>query len=102
MILFSRFVEIVNIYSKWYRIRTILVVDFIINFLFSVKFSQEEDDAIRGGASGFLPDISQVLSRVPREMLLVLKTNDHLRGLEVGKLLLVFNLYCSFIKLAAE
>ena len=53
--------------------------------IFSVKFSQEEDDAIRDGASTFLPDISQVLSHVPREMLLVLKTNDHLRGLEVAE-----------------
>ncbi|CAK8682618.1 unnamed protein product [Clavelina lepadiformis] len=47
-----------------------------------VKFSKQEDDAIRSGVGGFLPDISQVLSNVPSDMLLVLKTNDHLRGLE--------------------
>lgn len=49
-----------------------------------MNFTEDEDDAIRSGASSFLPHISQVLSRMPREMLLVLKTNDHLRGLEVS------------------
>jgi len=47
-----------------------------------VKFTQDEDNEIRSNAGSFLPHISQVLNRVPREMLLVLKANDHLRGLE--------------------
>ena len=51
---------------------------------FSVKFSKTEDDSLRDGVGEYLVDISHVLNRIPREMLLVLKTNDHLRGLEVS------------------
>uniref|UniRef100_H2YDM4 Uncharacterized protein n=1 Tax=Ciona savignyi TaxID=51511 RepID=H2YDM4_CIOSA len=48
----------------------------------NVDFTREEDDEIRDGAGQFLPHISTVLGNVPSEMLLVLKTNDHLRGLD--------------------
>jgi len=48
----------------------------------NVKFSKKEDREMRDGVSDFLVEIASVLNRVPREMLLVLKTNDHLRGLE--------------------
>nr|CAB3220016.1 uncharacterized aarF domain-containing protein kinase 1-like [Phallusia mammillata] len=48
----------------------------------NVALTKEEDDEIRDNAGVFLPHISQVLNRVPSEMLLVLKANDHLRGLE--------------------
>jgi len=48
----------------------------------NVKFSKTEDDTLRDGVGEYLVDISHVLNRIPREMLLVLKTNDHLRGLE--------------------
>lgn len=47
-----------------------------------VQLTDEEDEQIRDGVGDFLVDISHVLNRIPREMLLVLKTNDHLRGLE--------------------
>ncbi|XP_078483502.1 aarF domain-containing protein kinase 1-like [Ciona intestinalis] len=48
----------------------------------NVDFTFEEDKDIRGNAGNFLPHISNVLGNVSSEMLLVLKTNDHLRGLE--------------------
>ncbi|XP_042221885.1 aarF domain-containing protein kinase 1-like isoform X2 [Homarus americanus] len=39
-------------------------------------------DAIKADAAKYLPEISAVLNRVPRQMLLILKTNDLLRGIE--------------------
>jgi hypothetical protein len=39
---------------------------------------------IKGEASKYLREISIVLNRIPREMLLLLKTNDLLRGLETN------------------
>jgi len=48
----------------------------------NVKFTKEEDKQMRDGVGDFLVEIASVLNRIPREMLLVLKTNDHLRGLE--------------------
>lgn len=48
----------------------------------NVDFTHEEDTELRDNVGGFLPDISHVLNHIPREMLLVLKTNDQLRGLE--------------------
>ncbi|XP_042895385.1 aarF domain-containing protein kinase 1 [Parasteatoda tepidariorum] len=44
--------------------------------------TSEEKQEIRNNAANYLPEITTVLSRVPREMLLVLKTNDLLRGIE--------------------
>ncbi|GIY17131.1 aarF domain-containing protein kinase 1 [Caerostris darwini] len=46
------------------------------------KLSTEEKQEIRSNAANYLPEITAVLSRVPREMLLVFKTNDLLRGIE--------------------
>ncbi|KAM8921144.1 aarF domain-containing protein kinase 1 [Pelodytes ibericus] len=46
--------------------------------------SKEEAQEIRGNAATYLPEISQLLSRVPRQMLLLLKTNDLLRGIETS------------------
>ncbi|EPQ03907.1 Putative aarF domain-containing protein kinase 1 [Myotis brandtii] len=37
---------------------------------------------IRNNAATYLPQISQLLNRVPRQMLLIFKTNDLLRGIE--------------------
>ena len=54
-----------------------------------MKFSKKEDREMRDGVSDFLVEIASVLNRVPREMLLVLKTNDHLRGLEVCLLIYI-------------
>nr|XP_020482683.2 uncharacterized aarF domain-containing protein kinase 1-like [Labrus bergylta] len=41
-----------------------------------------QDVEIRTNAAQYLPQISDLLNRVPRQMLLLLKTNDLLRGIE--------------------
>ncbi|XP_013372636.1 PREDICTED: uncharacterized aarF domain-containing protein kinase 1 isoform X2 [Chinchilla lanigera] len=41
-----------------------------------------EDSEIRSNAANYLPQISQLLNHVPRQMLLILKTNDLLRSIE--------------------
>ncbi|XP_072819612.1 aarF domain-containing protein kinase 1 isoform X2 [Vicugna pacos] len=43
-----------------------------------------EDSEIRNNAANYLPQISQLLSHVPRQMLLIFKTNDLLRGIEAA------------------
>ncbi|XP_037603041.1 aarF domain-containing protein kinase 1 [Sebastes umbrosus] len=48
----------------------------------SVPVTRSEDVEIRTNAALYLPQISQLLNRVPRQMLLLLKTNDLLRGIE--------------------
>uniref|UniRef100_A0AAZ3P1A0 AarF domain-containing protein kinase 1 n=1 Tax=Oncorhynchus tshawytscha TaxID=74940 RepID=A0AAZ3P1A0_ONCTS len=44
--------------------------------------THSEDVEIRSNAALYLPQISDLLNRVPRQMLLLLKTNDLLRGIE--------------------
>ncbi|XP_035242133.1 aarF domain-containing protein kinase 1 [Anguilla anguilla] len=44
--------------------------------------TNSEDVEIRTNAAHYLPQISDLLNRVPRQMLLLLKTNDLLRGIE--------------------
>jgi len=46
------------------------------------NFTEKEDEEIKDGAVTYLTGISQILANIPREMLLILKTNDQLRGLE--------------------
>lgn len=48
----------------------------------SVPVTHSEDAEIRTNAALYLPQISSLLNRVPRQMLLLLKTNDLLRGIE--------------------
>ncbi|XP_036875435.2 aarF domain-containing protein kinase 1 isoform X1 [Manis javanica] len=43
-----------------------------------------EDSEIRNNAANYLPQISQLLNDVPRQMLLIFKTNDLLRGIEAA------------------
>ncbi|XP_054944628.1 aarF domain-containing protein kinase 1 isoform X2 [Physeter macrocephalus] len=43
-----------------------------------------EDSEIRNNAANYLPQISRLLSLVPRQMLLIFKTNDLLRGIEAA------------------
>uniref|UniRef100_A0A8C0M7U8 AarF domain-containing protein kinase 1 n=3 Tax=Canis lupus familiaris TaxID=9615 RepID=A0A8C0M7U8_CANLF len=43
-----------------------------------------EDAEIRNNAANYLPEISQLLNHVPRQMLLIFKTNDLLRGIEAA------------------
>ncbi|CAH6847693.1 Adck1 [Phodopus roborovskii] len=44
--------------------------------------SATEDSEIRSNAANYLPEISQLLNHVPRQMLLILKTNELLRSIE--------------------
>ncbi|XP_069805524.1 aarF domain-containing protein kinase 1 [Dendropsophus ebraccatus] len=46
--------------------------------------SADEAQEIRSNAAAYLPQISQLLASVPRQMLLLLKTNDLLRGIETA------------------
>ncbi|XP_032356038.1 aarF domain-containing protein kinase 1 isoform X3 [Etheostoma spectabile] len=48
----------------------------------SVPVTHSEDVEIRTNAALYLPQISELLNRVPRQMLLLLKTNDLMRGIE--------------------
>ncbi|XP_032477795.1 aarF domain-containing protein kinase 1 isoform X2 [Phocoena sinus] len=43
-----------------------------------------EDSEIRNNAANYLPQISHLLNLVPRQMLLIFKTNDLLRGIEAA------------------
>uniref|UniRef100_A0A672YD05 AarF domain-containing protein kinase 1 n=1 Tax=Sphaeramia orbicularis TaxID=375764 RepID=A0A672YD05_9TELE len=47
-----------------------------------VPVTDTEDVEIRTNAALYLPQISDLLNRIPRQMLLLLKTNDLLRGIE--------------------
>nr|XP_020471382.1 uncharacterized aarF domain-containing protein kinase 1 isoform X2 [Monopterus albus] len=49
----------------------------------SVPVTHSEDVEIQTNASLYLPQISRLLNRVPRQMLLLLKTNDLLRSTEI-------------------
>ncbi|CAG5115789.1 unnamed protein product [Candidula unifasciata] len=46
--------------------------------------TNEEQQYIREGIGHYLVDISSILGKVPRQMLLLLKTNDVLRGIEAS------------------
>lgn len=46
------------------------------------KMNESEKDELRMYASSLIPQISEVLARMPREMLLILKTNDLMRNIE--------------------
>ncbi|XP_065577696.1 aarF domain-containing kinase 1-like isoform X2 [Artemia franciscana] len=46
------------------------------------KMSSQEQNEIQADASKYLVQIADVLNRVPREMLLIFKTNDLLRSIE--------------------
>ncbi|CAL8303964.1 unnamed protein product [Boreogadus saida] len=46
--------------------------------------TERQDVEIRTNVSQYLPQISELLNRVPRQMLLLLKTNDLLRGIETA------------------
>lgn len=46
------------------------------------KITAQEGDKIKEFAAAYMPVILDVLDQVPREMLLILKTNDLIRGIE--------------------
>lgn len=50
-------------------------------FINCILFFPQQDE-IKADAAKYLPEISAVLNRVPRQMLLIFKTNDLLRGIE--------------------
>lgn len=56
--------------------------DAITNGIDRVKYTTNEGAEIKSEASKWLREISTVLNKVPREMLLLLKTNDLIRGTE--------------------
>ncbi len=41
-----------------------------------------QDEEIKSNVANYLPEISEILNSVPREMLLIFKTNDLIRGIE--------------------
>ncbi|XP_051873635.1 aarF domain-containing protein kinase 1 [Pristis pectinata] len=49
-----------------------------------IPVSKNEDVEIRLNAAKYLPRINELLNKVPRQMLLLLKTNDLLRGIETS------------------
>lgn len=57
-------------------------VNYSLNGLLYFSFISLQDNEIRTNAALYLPQISELLNRVPRQMLLLLKTNDLLRGIE--------------------
>ncbi|CAG2249912.1 ABC1 [Mytilus edulis] len=46
------------------------------------QYTKSEDDEIKSNAADYLIQISEILNRVPRQLLLILKTNDVLRSIE--------------------
>ncbi|XP_036370711.1 aarF domain-containing protein kinase 1 isoform X3 [Octopus sinensis] len=56
--------------------------DAILHGIKKKPTSQSEMEQIQDNATRYIVEISDVLNRIPREMLLVLKTNDVLRGIE--------------------
>ena len=55
----------------------------LVSFVKSnIKCSLFQDDEIRDNVTQYLPEISDVLNRVPRPMLMLFKTYDLLRGIE--------------------
>jgi len=46
------------------------------------RISKVEDDLIQHEIKMWIPEMSTVLENIPKQMILILKTNDLLRGLE--------------------
>lgn len=51
-------------------------------FYFREQFSRDEKKFVKATFTGILPKISEVLQNVNPQMLLILKTNDLMRGIE--------------------
>ncbi|XP_054547874.1 aarF domain-containing protein kinase 1 isoform X2 [Talpa occidentalis] len=58
--------------------------DSVIRGIGQAPVTATEDLEIRNNAANYLPQISQLLNHVPRQMLLIFKTNDLLRGIEAS------------------
>ncbi|KAJ8411787.1 hypothetical protein AAFF_G00154250 [Aldrovandia affinis] len=54
----------------------------VSNGISQTPVTNSEDVEIQTNASLYLPEISDLLNKIPRQMLLLLKTNDLLRGIE--------------------
>lgn len=54
----------------------------ILSGIDKTPISQDEAQEIQNQALNYVVEISEVLERIPRQMLLILKTNDVLRGIE--------------------
>ncbi|XP_013113859.2 aarF domain-containing kinase 1 [Stomoxys calcitrans] len=56
--------------------------DTLVKGVNKVKYTTDEKDTLQNNTSLVLPHISDVLEQVDRQMLLILKTNDLIRGIE--------------------
>ncbi|CAB4008783.1 Hypothetical predicted protein [Paramuricea clavata] len=54
----------------------------VVSGMKRTPYSQNEMQELRNSVSMYLTDISSILNRVPRQLLLILKTNDLLRGID--------------------
>ncbi|KRZ09001.1 putative aarF domain-containing protein kinase 1 -like protein, partial [Trichinella zimbabwensis] len=54
----------------------------IIRGIKNTDFTAEENDDIKTHAASYIPEIAEVLSSVPRQMIMVFKANDLLRTIE--------------------
>ena len=48
----------------------------------SAKHRRQDSDLLKKHAAKYLPEIVEILRKVPREMLLIFKTNDLIRGIQ--------------------
>ncbi|KAL5008761.1 hypothetical protein ScPMuIL_014342 [Solemya velum] len=56
--------------------------DSIVSGVDKTEYTEKEGKEIKRNISFYMLEISDILNKVPREMLLILKTNDVLRGIE--------------------
>ncbi|XP_065067851.1 aarF domain-containing protein kinase 1-like isoform X2 [Rhopilema esculentum] len=56
--------------------------DAITSGIDKTSFSKQEMKEIQNFAVKYIPEITEILNRVPRQMILLLKTNDLLRGID--------------------
>ena len=75
---------------------TARVYDAVISKKIQSARSESEDTLMRHESSQYLPDVAKILQQVPRELILVLKTNDLARSVENILLVRTARLYCTF------
>ncbi|KAK3597878.1 hypothetical protein CHS0354_029458 [Potamilus streckersoni] len=49
-----------------------------------IEYTASEEQVIKDNAAQYFIEISEILNRVPRQLLLIMKTNDVLRGIEAS------------------
>uniref|UniRef100_A0A8C5W7L1 AarF domain-containing protein kinase 1 n=1 Tax=Microcebus murinus TaxID=30608 RepID=A0A8C5W7L1_MICMU len=73
-----------NLYPLFACMLTARSWDSVNRGISQAPVTETEDTEIRNNAANYLPQISQLLNHVPRQMLLIFKTNDLLRGIEAA------------------